>query len=295
VREALAHNLDSAALHLVLYRLAFFEHDLPAMTREAGAIMGKPGEEDLILAFESSAAAYGGQFAKSRELKRRAIESAQRAGEKETAAGYFATGAYRESMVGNIGFAKQQAQAALAASDGSYTVALSALTFAAVADQAQVARLSADLARRFPEDTSVQSIMLPMIRAASVLAGGKRDKNPQASAQEAIDALAPALPYEIGFDADLLPAYLRGQAYLILRHGSDAAVEFQKILDHPTAASFRFPLTALAHLQLGRAYTITDDTTKAKTAYQDFFALWKDADPDIPILKQAKTEYANLH
>jgi eukaryotic-like serine/threonine-protein kinase len=107
--------------------------------------------------------------------------------------------------------------------------------------------------------------------------------------------LAPTQRYELGFDADLLPAYLRGQAYLALRKPKEAIVEFQKPLGHPTVVSFRLPTGALVLLQLGRAYSQSGDTSKAKTSYQDFFALWKDADPDVPILKQSKTEYAALH
>ena len=298
-REAQARNLDSPNLHLVLYRLAFLEHNLAAAKHEADAVMGKPGEEDLILNFESSAAAHAGQLVKAREWKRRAAESAQRSAGKETAAAYIATGALREALVGNMSLAKEQAQTALALSNATYVEAFSAMALAVAADDAQATRLAADMAQRFPQDTAVQSIYVPLIRASSALAGGKHDKGAQEasprSAQQAIDALAPTLPYELGFDADLLPCYLRGQAYVALGRGSDAIAEFQKIIEHPASAHFRLPLAALVLVQLGRAHVVSGDVNKAKTSYQDFLALWKDADPDVPLLKQAKSEYASLH
>jgi eukaryotic-like serine/threonine-protein kinase len=125
-------------------------------------------------------------------------------------------------------------------------------------------------------------------------AGGKKEVSQQ-SAQQAIDILAPVQRYELGFDADLLPAYLRGKAYLALRKPKEAIVEFQKLVDHPAAATFRFPTGALTRIELGRAHAMDGDTSKAKTSYQDFFALWKNADPDVPVLKHAKAEYSALH
>jgi hypothetical protein len=157
-------------------------------------------------------------------------------------------------------------------------------------DTVQATRLAADLAKRFPEDTIVQSNYLPTIHAATALQGG--------SASKAIEALARAAPYELGSTAQtinfaLYPVYLRGEAYAATHQGSAAAAEFQKILDHPSVV-LNGPIGALAHLGLARAYALQDDSTKARAAYQDFLALWKDADPDIPILQQAKAEYAKL-
>jgi eukaryotic-like serine/threonine-protein kinase len=151
-------------------------------------------------------------------------------------------------------------------------------------DSAQALRLADDLAKRFPEDTIVQTQYLPMIRGSAALQSG--------NAAKAVEVLAAAAPYELGAGTGY-PAYFRGETYLKLGQGSAAAVEFQKIVDHPGAVS-NDPVGALAHLGLARAYALSGDTTKARTAYQDFFGLWKDADPDIPILKEAKAEYAKL-
>jgi eukaryotic-like serine/threonine-protein kinase len=287
-QEAQAHNLDSPLIHFNLYGIDFLQHDTAGMEREAAALMGKPGFEDLMLDAESHTATYGGQFAKARELTRHASDSAQRADEKETAAGYEAEAAVREALVGNTGPATQQAQAALALSDGKNVEAVSAIALGLAGAPLQATRLAADLARRFPEDTIVQFEYLPMIRAATALQSG--------SGTKALEALAPAAPYELGSigGVTLYPVYLRGEAYLAAHQGSAAAAEFQKIVDHPGIRP-TFAEHALAKLGLGRAYVLTGDATKARAEYQNFLALWKDADTDVPILKQARAEYAKLN
>jgi serine/threonine protein kinase/tetratricopeptide (TPR) repeat protein len=282
-QEAQAKHLDSPSIHINLYSVAFLQHDAAGMEREAATLMGKPGFEDLMLFSESQTAGYAGQFAKKRELLRRAVDSATRADEKETAAGYQAGAAIQEAMAGNAAFAKQQAQAALALSNGRDVEGYAGIALALAGDSAQAARLADDLAKRFPEDTIVQSEYLPMIHGAIALESG--------NAAKAVEALVAASPYELG--QTLWPAYIRGNAYLKSGQGSAAPVEFQKIVDHPGAVQ-NDPVGALAHLGLARAYALSGDTTKARTAYQDFFGLWKDADPDIPILKEAKAEYAKL-
>jgi len=289
-QEAQAHNLDSPAIHFLLYSINFLQHDAAGMEHEAAGLMGKPGFEDAMLYNESDTAAYAGQFAKARELTRRASDSAQRADEKETAADYVAEAAVREALGGNMSTAKQQAQAALALSSGRDVEAISAIALGMAGDAPQATRLADDLAKRFPEDTIVKFEYLPMIHAATALQSG--------SATKAIDALAPAAPYELGTTAQnlsfaLYAVYLRGEAYLAAHQGSAAAAEFRKILDHPGVV-VNEPIGALAHLGLARAYALFGDSAKAKIAYQDFLTLWKDADPDIPILKQAKVEYAKL-
>jgi eukaryotic-like serine/threonine-protein kinase len=289
-QEAQAHNLDNPQIHVSLYGIDFLQHDAAGMAREAAGLMGKPGFEDSMLGSESDTAAYGGQFSKARELTRRASDSAQRADEKETAAGYEAEAAVREALVGNMSQAKQQAQAALALSTGRDVEAVSAIALSLAGDSAQAMRLAAVLAKGFPEDTIMRFDYLPMIHAADALQSG--------SAPKAIEALAPAAPYELGSPAQTLSfalysVYLRGEAYAAAHQGSAAVAEFQKILDHPGVV-LNEPIGALAHLGLARAYGLSSDTAKAKSAYQDFFALWKDADPDIPIVKEAKAEYAKL-
>jgi len=289
-QEAQAHNLDNPGNHLILYGIDFLQHDAAGMEREAAGVVGKPGFEDIMLYNESDTAAYAGQFSKARELTRRASESAQRADEKETGAAYEAEAALREALVGDMSQAKQQAQAALALSTGRDVEAISAIALGLAGDSAQATRLAADLAKRFPEDTIVQSNYLPTIHAAVALQGG--------SATKAIEALVQAAPYELGstvgsFNFALYPVYLRGEAYLAAHQGSAAVVEFQKILDHPGIV-VNEPIGALAHLGLARAYALSGENVKSRTAYQDFLKLWKDADPDIPILIAAKAEYAKL-
>ena len=300
VQEAQVKNLDNPGNHQTLYIIDFLQQDAAGMEREAAGLMGKPGYEDNILYTESDSAAYAGQFSKARELTRRASESAQRADEKETAASYEAEAAVREAVAGNMSLAKQQAQAAVALSTGRDVEAISAVALGLAGDAARATRLAADLARRFPEDTIVQFNYLPSIHAAIALQEG--------SAIRAIEALVPATPYELGscgwpFIFVLYPIYLRGDAYVAMQQGSPATVEFQKILDHPGVVQNE-PIGALAHLGLGRAYALEAQSAqgpdadaalaKARAAYQDFLALWKDADLDILILKEAKAEYAKL-
>ena len=298
--EAQVKNLDNPANHSLLYFIDFLQHDAAGMEREAAGLMGKPGFEDNILYVESDTAAYAGLFSKARELTRRASESAQRADEKETAASYVAEAAVREALVGNMSVAKQQAQAAVTLSTGRDAEAISAIALGLAGDAAQATRLAADLARRFPEDTIVQLNYLPSIHAAIALQEG--------SASRAIEALVPATPYELGscgwpFTFVLYPIYLRGEAYVAARQGSAAAAEFQKILDHPSVV-VNEPIGSLAHLGMARAYALQAQSAKgadadaarakARAAYQDFLTLWKDADPDIPILIAAKAEYAKI-
>ncbi len=283
--EARAHHLDGPALQVAVYVVDFLQQNTAGMQKIAAELMGKPGYEDEILYYESSTAAYGGEFGKARELMRRAVDSAQRADEREEAADEKAYAALNEAFVGNMALAKQEAQAALALARGRDVEGQSAITLALTGEFAQAARLAADLGKRFPIDTLVQFLYLPMIHAAVALRSGDRGK--------AVEALAAAAPYELGGETQLHPAYLRGEAYLASRQGAPAELQFQKVLDHPGVVGNN-PIGALAHLGLGRAYALAGDGAKAKTAYQDFLALWKNADPDIPILQEAKAEYAKL-
>jgi serine/threonine protein kinase len=289
-QDARARNLESPWIPLILYVVDFVSGDAAGMEQEAPRAMGKPGIEDQILFLQSETATYGGEFTKARELTQRAADSALRAQEKETAAEYQAHDSVREALAGNKALAKQEAQSAIAGSDGRHSEGFSAIALGMAGDSAQAERLAGDLAKRFPQDTIVQFDYLPMIRAAVALQSGK--------AAEALAALAASVPYEMGqtnsaFTFALYPAYLRGEAYLAVRQGAAAASEFQKILDHPGVIGNQ-PIGALARLGLGRAYALSGDTTRAKIAYQDFLSLWKHADPDSPTLKDAKAEHAKL-
>jgi eukaryotic-like serine/threonine-protein kinase len=291
-KEAHVKGLDSDFLVPVLYGIAFYRNDAAEMARRVGNAMNKPGLEDLLSALEADTAAYFGHLGQARELSQNAVESAERAGERETAAGYEAVSALREGLFGNANKAAQQAAAAKKRSAGrdmDYAVAL-ALAYAEDMDRAQA--LADDLGKRFSEDTVVQFDYIPTLRAK--LALGHSDT------QGALAILRAAAPYELGLPAagfynwpNLYPVYVRGEAYLAAHQGSEAAAEFQKILDH-RGIVLNEPIGALAHLQLGRAYAMQGDTAKARAAYQDFLVLWKDADPDIPILIAAKAEYTKL-
>jgi hypothetical protein len=287
-QEALARpDGEDSGIHDVLYSLYFVQHDSAGMEREAAAMMGKPGYEPTTLLAEANTAAYGGQFSKARELTRRAVEAARRIDEDEEEAVFEAVGALREALAGNEALAKQQAQAALLLTNGRNVRALAAVASGMAGDPAQAGRVADELASQFPEDTIVQFVYLPTIRAAALPATA-------ASSDQMIKILAPARQYELGTHfLPLYSAYLGGEACLAGQQGAAAAVEFQKILDHPGLLTNDL-IGALAHVGLGRAYAMQGDKVKARAAYQDFLALWKDADPDIPILKDAKAEYAKL-
>jgi predicted Zn-dependent protease len=245
----------------------------------------------MLLAFAADTSAYSGYPEKARELSGRAVALADRAEEKETAAGYQAETALREALLGNAAKAQQQAAAALGLSTGRDVQFGASLALAFARDTARSQVLVDDLAKRFPEDTLVQFNYLPTIY--SLLAVSRKDFS------KAIDSLRSAAPYELGAPSitfnflSLYPVYVRGEAYLATHQGSKAAAEFQKILDH-RGIVLNEPVGALAHLGLARAYAMQGDTAKARAAYQDFLTLWKDADPDIPILKEAKAEYGKL-
>ncbi|MGC1254744.1 MAG: protein kinase family protein, partial [Candidatus Acidiferrales bacterium] len=282
---ALAKKLDSPDLHFLLYSLAFLQNDTGGMAQQVAWSSGKPGVEDVLLSSEAYTAAFSGRLGMARELSRRAVDSAQRAEEKEVAAGYRADAALREALFGNPVEARQQAAAALALSHGRDVQYEAALALAFAGDAVHAQTLADDLDKRFPEATILQFNYLPTIHAQLALSRNDSSK--------AVDALQAAMPFELGVAGGLYPIYVRGEAYLAARQGSEAAAEFQKIVDHRGIVVSE-PIGALAHLQIGRAYVMQGDTAKAKPAYQDFLTLWKDADPDIPILIAAKSEYAKL-
>ncbi len=291
-KEAHAKGVDSDFLVPVRYEIAFYRDDAPEMAREAAHAANTLGVEDLLLALEADTAVYFGHRGDARELSRRAAESAERSGAKETAAVYDTVSALREALFGNAVMASQQLAKLKGRHTGhdlDYAFAL-ALAFAGEADEARAP--AENLAKMYPDDIIVQFNYLPTLRAQLALDGGKP--------LDALEILKAAAPYELGLPAvgfynwpNLYPVYVRGEAYLAARRGKEAAAEFQKILDH-RGIVLNEPIGALAHLQLGRAYVLQGDMAKARAAYQDFLTLWKDADPDIPILREAKAEYARL-
>jgi tetratricopeptide (TPR) repeat protein len=232
----------------------------------------------------SDSAAYSGQVSKAEELTRQAVASAVHADEKETAASYEAQAGLRQALVGNPAAAKNHAAAALAMTDGRDVQFMVGMVLAFAGDTAKVQPIVNDFAKRFPEDTLVRFLYLTSLRAQQALLHHDFSK--------AIAELQPAGPYEMGQPSSgntisiaLYPVYIRGEAYRAMKKGTEAAVEYQKILDH-RGVVINGPLGALAHLGLGRAYVLAGDTAKAKIAYQDFLALWKGADPDVPVLKR---------
>jgi hypothetical protein len=289
--EAKAKKLDVSN---GLYMLGFLQNDAAAMKQQVAFNAGKPGVEDYFLEYEADTAAYSGRLRDAREFSRRAMDSAERAEENETAATYSALSALREALVGNSDEARRRTTLAMKRSAGREVQYGAALALAYAGDDGRAQALTDDLEKRFPEDTVVQFNFLPTLRAK--LAVSKRN------ASAALESLRGAAPYELGASSSrtytsywtaLYPVYVRGQAYLAAHKGSEAAAEFQKIIDH-RGIVLNSPIGALAHLQIGRAYAMQGDTAKAKAAYQDFLTLWKDADPDIPILIAAKAEYAKL-
>jgi DNA-binding winged helix-turn-helix (wHTH) protein/tetratricopeptide (TPR) repeat protein len=301
IHDAQARKLDDLVLHNALYALAFLGADSAAMAEQQQWFAGK-AEENSGLALASDTEAYGGHLGKARELTKRAVDSAIRADNKENGAIFQAIAAQREAAFGNPAEARQSAPEALKLAPASQGVEVeAALAFAMASDAARAESLAQDLGKRFPLDTQIRSLWLPAIQAQLAL----DKKNPTA----ALNTLQAASAIELGqiqFVANiscLYPTYVRGEAYLAAGQGSPAAAEFQKILDH-SGIVWNCWTGALAHLGMARANALESRTSqgadgdaarvRALAAYKDFLTLWKDADPDIPILREAKAEYAKL-
>jgi Tfp pilus assembly protein PilF len=291
LEKAAANKVDSYLVRVQRYQGAFLSGDQDEMQQQLAWAAGRPGEEDWLLSTQSDTEAYFGHLGKAREFSQRAVISAQRADAKETAASWQANAALREAEFGNAASARQNAMAALALAPGRMVQSLAALALARAGDGARAQKLADSLNQGFPQSTILQGYWLPAIHSATAL----NEKDPA----RALQALQTANAYELGQSDPLqfgmlYPIYLRGQAYLLAHNGKAAAAEFQKIIDH-RGVVLNFPLGALAHLGLARAYALQGDTAKARAAYKDFLDLWKDADPGIPILQQAKAEYAKLN
>jgi tetratricopeptide (TPR) repeat protein len=288
IQEAQQKNFDGLVIRADLYSLAFLSGDTADMERQVQWAAGRPGEEDQMLSNHADTQAYFGRLEKARDLARRASDSAVRSDAKETGAQWLAFQALREAELGNVAAARQAVARALALAPGRDVKVLAALALARTGETSQSRTILEALQKSEPTNTYLKVYWFPVIEGSIAMA--------QQAPDRAIVALEPALPYELGSPppgTTMYPAYLRGLAYLAQKNGPAAAAEFQKFPDHPGIVQ-NFLLGSLAHLQLARAYVMAGATAKAKSAYQDFFVLWKDADHDIPILKEAKAEYAKL-
>jgi tetratricopeptide (TPR) repeat protein len=302
IHEAQARKLDEYPMHSDLYALAFLGADSAAMTAQLQWFASQPEVENCGLALASDTEAYAGHVSRARELNKQAVDSAVRADSKEGGAIYLGNAALQQAAYGNAAEARQSAAASLKLFPRSPAVeSEAALALAMAGDAARADSLAQDLGKRFPLDTQMQSLWLPTIRAESALA--------RKSPARALNALQAASSIELG-DIEFVNnlsclywVYVRGEAYLAAGQGSAAAAEFQKILDH-SGIVWNCWTGALAHLGVARANALRARTSqgadadaarvRALAAYKDFLTLWKDADPDIPILKEAKKEYAKL-
>jgi tetratricopeptide (TPR) repeat protein len=293
LQRASERKLEVPELLMARYDLAFLNGDKAGMERALALAAGKPGAEDWMSDHQACVLAYSGRLEQATRMARRAADLARQTAQRESAVMYETGAAVWNAFFGNAPAAKRSAIAVLELSKGRNVEYGAALALALAGDSGRCRALAKDLEIRFPEDTSVQFSYLPVLRALLTVNDGEASK--------AIDRLQIAVRYELGTPGStyfgnfgaLYPAYVRGQAYLATHQGAEAAAEFQKILDH-RGVVVNDPVGALARLQLGRAFAMSGDKTKAKTAYQDFLSLWKDADPEIPILNQAKAEYARL-
>jgi len=302
IREAQARKMDHLEFHNALYVLAFLSSDSAAMAEQQRWFAGRPDYENLGLALASYTEAYVGHLGKARELTKRAVDSAVRVDNKENGAIDLANAALQQAAYGHTTEARRTAAEALKlAPASSGAEAESALAFAMAGDTTRAESLTKDLGKRFPMYTQMQSLWLPAIQAQLAL----DRKNPAVG----LNVLQAASPIELGNIpfvnniSCLYHVYVRGEAYLAAGQGSAAAAEFQKILDH-SGIVWNCWTGALAHLGVARANALQARTSqgadadaarvRALAAFKDFLTLWKDADPDIPILKQAKAEYAKL-
>ena len=288
-RQAEEHKLEGEVLLVNRYQLAFLKGDKAGMAQSASAAIGKAGAEDLLLAAQADTEGWYGKLKNAHELTRRAMDSAERNDAKESAADYQTTGALREVEFGRPEQARADASAALKLAPNRDVRTAAAVALARAGDTAGAEKLASELDKTYPLDTIVQRYWLPTIRAAVALE--RKDPN------RAVELLKETGTLELGQETQatisLSPIYIRGRAYLMLHDGNSAAAEFQKFIDH-RGIVVNFPWGALARLQLARAYAMQGDTAKAKSAYQDFLTIWKDADPDLPILLAAKSEYVKL-
>jgi eukaryotic-like serine/threonine-protein kinase len=286
--QADTRKFQTDILFQAAYWRGFVRGDTAEMQRTLARAPEVSGAQSVLLYEQAKTEAYYGHFQKARNLSRVAGDLVVHEGDKESAASWLATDSIREAEAGFVSQARLYLAQAEKMRAGKDVQVLAALVTARIGDPREAQKLSEDLDKKYPQDTFVQKYWLPVIRAALDLR--------QRSGSKAVDDLEPATALELGDSSalTLYPAYVRGQAYLVTGDASKAAAEFQKFLDHPGIV-LNSPLGPLAHLGRARALARSGDSAKARDAYRDFLGLWKDADPDIPILKQAKAEYAKLH
>jgi tetratricopeptide (TPR) repeat protein len=282
IERALAQKVESIFMHRILYSIAFIQGDEAVMKQQIEWANGKP-EEYAAQNWQAETAAFSGQLRKAKEFSSRAAELAQRRDLKEVVAQIVAGDAVRDTLFGDCKEVKEKTAKALAITESQLAQFSAANALAVCGEFRQMQAITDELVKRYPKHTLFIKVFLPLIQARAEMYRG--------NAAQAIQLLETTRPYEGA--APFQITYLRAQAYLSQRKGTEAATEFQKILDHRgwQPAS---PLYPLAHLGLARTATLNGDTATARKAYQDFFALWKDADPDIPILQEARREYEKL-
>jgi len=285
--EARKRNLDSEALRENRYYIAFLENDEATMADELKAAAGRIGYEDRMLHLAAETEGYHGRLHRSLELEQEAEKKAEDAGAKDRVAEYKAVAAWRAAEMGDSIIARDLATKAVAANDDQHVQAIAAYALARSGDVRAAQDIADQIARKHPLDTAMQGLVVPTIRASCDLRRGEAPK--------VVRALKTVLPSEFASvnPNNLHAIYVRGQAYLKLGEGDEAATNFQRIIDNPGGIT-NFVTAALAHLQLARAEVLRGNREQARRNYQDFLALWKDADPDLPALKQAQAEYARI-
>ena len=282
IQQAMTQKFDSGGYHVILYTVAFLEGNQEAMQQQVESTRGKPAEAQM-LAEEAGNAAYSGQLRTVRELYHRATQLSRDRPENEAQA--MLDKLRIEVSFGDCWQVKEEVSNALAVARGRTTLPIAAITLAQCGETAQAQSIVEELGKQYPRDTRLNDIWLPVARAFIEI----NRSNPS----QALQVLQPATQYELGRMARLLPAYVRGVAYLRQQAGTQALAEFQKIIDHRAVVA-NSQLYPLAHVGMARAAVLAGDTAKARKAYQDFFALWKDADSDVPVLIEARKEYEKL-
>jgi tetratricopeptide (TPR) repeat protein len=298
LRQAIAHAPDSPDAVADAYHIAYLKGDVAAMERQVTLARGKPEREDWMSNLQALVLARAARLEAARQSARHAIEIALAAGHRERAAVWEMAAAVADAWYGNASSARRSALHVLEVAKGRHVTYAAALALAIAGDSARAQAIADDLDRRFPEDTSVRFTYLPTLRALGALSANDPSR--------ALELLRPAATYEFaepgisfygaggGSFGAMYSTYLRGEAYLALRKGAEAAAEFQKILDHPGVV-LEDPMGAMARLQLARAWRMAGDVAKARAAYEDVVTLWKKADADVALPKQARAEYAALH